>query len=824
MHASGLFSTLFAQRSSPMIKNYLTIAWRILMRQKTYSAINIFGLTTGVTASLLILLYVADELSYDRFHPDADRIYRINFHGKLQNEDINTASVGLPMAEAIQNEVVGVAAVARVDKWGTCPVRYEERAFTERNFCLADSNFFSFFNYKLIAGNPQAALQGPGKIVISESAAVRYFDYKGRGDLSPIGKSLVIGSEGAILAEVTGIAEDSPENTHLHFDFIMSLPTSGYADNPIWLNFEVYTYVKLLPDVDINSVQHTMDGFVAKYLSGEVQEFLKVSLEQFLKQGGKLSFAAQPLTDIHLKSHFQDELEPNGNIAYVYLFSSIALFIVMLACINFMNLSTARSANRAREIGVRKTVGAMRHKLMGQFFTESFMYGLIALALSFGLVNLLLTPFNQLAGKNMSSAVLYHPIVLTGFVLLLIFIGLVSGSYPALYLTSFNPVEVLKGKVRAGNKNSVIRNSLVVFQFVVSIALIISSLMVYRQMSFLQNQDVGFKKENVVGMMHTMNLGPASAAFKDELLTHSEFAAASYSSRLPPDVDWGSTFRTETGNESYPMSVVTVDHDHLETLGLTMVKGRFFSRDFLSDSSAVVINETAARMLGIDEADGKYIRYSGNNEFKMKVVGVVKDFNFETLKATIRPMVMFLQTGPNWDIAVRLSEGNPTEKIALLEKIWKKFAPNSPFEYSFIDQNFDAKFRAEQRLGNVILIFTTLAIFIACLGLFGLATFTAEQRAKEISIRKLLGAKVSQVVVLLSKDFVKLIVISLVIAIPLTWYGVNQWLDGFAKRVDFSFLLVFAAGGIALAIALLTVSFQSVKAALENPVNSLKSE
>ncbi|HEY3403691.1 MAG TPA: ABC transporter permease [Ohtaekwangia sp.] len=807
-----------------MIRNYITIAWRILLRQKTYSFINIFGLTAGVTATLLILIYVADEVSYDRFHPDGDRIYRVNFRGKLQNENINTASVGLPMAEAIQHEAAGVEAVTRLDKWMTCPVRYEDRAFTELNFCLADSNFFSFFNYKLVAGNPQDVLNGPGKIVISESAAVRYFGYKGRGDLSPIGKTLVIGSEGTIFTEVTGIAEDAPANTHLHFDFLMSLPTSGYADNPIWLNFEVYTYMKLLPGVDTQNVQQTMDGFVEKYCAREVQDFLKLSLGDFTKQGGILSFSAQPIHDIHLKSHFQDELEPNGNIAYVYLFSAIALFIVVLACINFMNLSTARSANRAREIGVRKTVGALRYKLITQFFTESFVYCLIAFILSLILVPVFLGPFNHLAGKNLQANILFHPAFMIGCIVLMIFIGLLAGSYPALYLTSFKPVEVLKGKLRAGTRHSAIRNSLVVFQFFISIALIISSMMVYWQLSFLQNQDVGFQKENVVGMMHTMNLGNNSEAFKEELLKYPDFVAASYSSRLPPDVDWGGSYRTETGNENYPMAVLTVDHDHLKALGLMLVQGRFFSREFISDTTAVVINETAARQFGFDDAEGKYIRFSGVDAVKLKVIGVVKDFNFETLKSTIRPMVLHLNAPPNWDIVVRLAEGNPAEKIEKLETIWKKFAPNSPFEYSFIDQNFDAKFRAEQRLSRVILVFTTLAIFIACLGLLGLATFTAEQRSKEIGIRKILGANISQVVVLLSKDFVKLILIAMVIATPITWYGMNQWLEGFAYRINFDFSLVFLAGGIALAIALLTVSFQSVKAALENPVKSLKSD
>lgn len=808
-----------------MLFNSLTVAWRILLRQKVYSGINILGLTTGITASLLILLYVADEWSFDRFHADGDRIYRVNFKGKLQDTDMNTVQVGLPMAEALQREVTGVESVTRIDKWMTCPVRYEDRAFTEMNFLLADSNFFNFFTgYRLLAGNPTEALRGMGKVVISESAARRYFDYKGAGDLSPLGKMLVVGSEGAIVAEVTGIAADTPHNAHLHFDFLMSLPTSGYIDNPIWLNFEVMTYVKLLPGTPVGNVQATMDGFIRKYCAREIEAFLKVSLDKFLEQGGRLAFHAQPLFDIHLRSHFPDELEPNGNIEYVYLFSAIAFFIVVLACINFMNLSTARSANRAREIGVRKTVGALRSRLMSQFFVESFLYCLIAVVIAFAFIHVLLTPFNLLSGKNLSIGMLYQPVFLLGFLGLAVFVGVLSGSYPAIYLTAFRPAEVLKGRLRTGSRQPGIRNTLVIFQFCVSIALIISSMMVYFQLSYLQGRDVGFQKENVVGLMHTMNLGKRAEAFKEEILRYPDFVSASFSSRLPPNVDWGSTFRSETGDENFPMSVVTVDHDHLTTLGITMVEGRFFSRDFISDTLAVVINETAAGQFGYEEPVGRYIRYTGNDAYKMQIIGVVKDFNFETLKSTIRPMVMFLQSGANWGIAVRLAEGNPMEKIRKLEGIWKKFAPNSPFEYSFIDQNFDAKFRAEERLSYVILVFTALAIFIACLGLLGLATFTAEQRAKEISIRKVFGASIPQIIALLSRDFVRLILISLLIAVPVTWYAVTRWLEEFAYRVTFDFRLVAAAGALAIAVALFTVSYQAIRAALENPVKWLKSD
>lgn len=807
-----------------MITNYFKIALRTLLRQKTYSFINIFGLVIGVAASLLILLYVADELSYDRFHSDAENIYRINFHAKLQGQDILSAQTGMPMAEALQREGTGVESVIRVEKWMTCPVRYEEKAFTEMNFLLADSNFFSFFDFPLIAGNAKEALVGPNKIVISEAAAVRYFNYQGPGDRSPIGKVLIIGSEGAIAAEVTGIARNVPANSHLRFDFMMSLETSGYGQEG-WLNSEVYTYLKTVPGTEISGINQTLDLFIKKYCERELQQGLNLSLDEFLKQGGNVGFTAQPMVDIHLKSALPDELEPNSSIEYVYLFSGISGFILLLACINFMNLSTARSSNRAKEIGVRKAIGAMRQKLIRQFLAESFLYTIIAFGLAYCVVHFLIGPFNALTGKAIASGMLYHPVFILGFVFLVLIVGFLAGTYPAFYLTSFNAVEVLKGKLRSGAKNSGLRNSLVVFQFVISIALIIASIMVYQQLSFLQNREVGFQKENVVGIMHTMNLNRESHAFKEELLKYPDFVAASYSSRLPPNVDWGSTFQTNAGNETYAMAVYGMDYDHLKTLGLTMAKGRFFSRDFISDSSALIVNETAARLMGIDDLDDKKVRISGEPADRGRhVIGIIKDFNFETLKTSIRPLVIFLQDGPNWGMAIRLSAGNTAAKVKRLEEIWKKFAPNSPFEYSFIDENFNAKFKAEQRLSKVILLFTGLAVLIACLGLFGLSTFMAEQRSKEVSIRKVMGATVPQVILLLSGSFFKLVAISFLIAVPITWYAMNEWLEGFAYRIDFSLIVAVLAGITALVIALFTVSFQAIKVAVGNPVNWLRSE
>jgi putative ABC transport system permease protein len=808
-----------------MIKNYFKLALRILQRQKVYSAINIFGLTTGVTASLLILLYVADELSYDRFHPDADRIYRVDFHGKLQDEGFVTATTGLPAAEAIQHEASGVESVIRVDKWMTCPMRYEENTFTEMHVMLSDSNFFSFFNFNLLQGNPGEALTGPNKIVISERAAKKYFGYTGAGDQSPIGKTLVVGSPGNITAEVTGIAENPPHNSHLQFDFIMSLETSGYEDNPIWLNSEVYTYFKLFPEGDVASVQQTLNSFVEKYCARELQEFLNMSLDQLAKQGGHVGFVAVPMLDIHLYSQLNDELEPNGNIQYVYLFGIIAGFIVLLACINFMNLSTARSANRAKEIGVRKTIGAIRSRLVVQFILESFVYVCLAFAISVLLVYVLLGPFNTLSGKELTAGMLLQPAFIGGLVVFMLVIGLLAGSYPAFYLTSFKPVEVLKGKMRAGAKSSGIRNTLVVFQFFISITLIISSIMVYNQLKFLQEQGVGFDKENVVVIMHSMNLGKDAEAFKQEILKYPEFVAASYCARTPPDVDWFGVYKTSESDVNHFLGVYVSDYDQAAALGLKMVGGRFFSRDILSDTAGVVLNEAAIRQMNLKDWQGKRILDPNATQHPgFEIIGVVQDFNFETLRKDIRPLAMFFGQAPNWGFAVRLSPGNPEEKIKRLETLWKKFVPTAPFEYAFVDQKIHAKFKAEQQLSSVIVVFTTLAVFIACLGLFGLATFTAEQRAKEISVRKIMGASVRQIVVLLSKEFAKLIVIAFVIALPVTWYGMNQWLQGFAYRIDFNLLVAALAGAIALVVSLLTVSYHSIKAALSNPVNALRND
>ncbi|HCW08349.1 MAG TPA: hypothetical protein DGG95_13395 [Cytophagales bacterium] len=809
-----------------MLKNYLTTALRILARQKVYSAINIFGLTLGIASCLMLVLYISDELSYDRFHPDGDRMYRINFQARVNGQDVASTETGIPMAEAMKNEVPQVESVVRVTKWNTIPVRFNEKTFTEKHFYVADSNFFQFFNFKLIAGNAKEALKGSGKIVITESTARKYFDYKGRGDASPIGKILAIGSKGETTAEVTAIAEDVPSNSHLQFDFVLSIQSWEQLHNPIWLNSSVVTYFKTYPKADIQEVNKKYDYFIEKYCAKEIERFLSLSLKQFKEQGGNVGFSSFPLLDIHLRSQFNDELEPNGNIQYLYLFGAIALFIIVLACINFMNLSTARSASRAKEVGVRKTIGALRSRLMGQFLLESYVYTILAVILSLVLISASLNYFNVLTGKRIEFIQLMQPQFVLGMIAFILLIGLLAGSYPAFYLTSFKAVEVLKGKVRAGMRSSGIRNGLVVFQFVISISLIISTLMIYRQLNFIQNKNLGFDKENVMGLLHTINLDKNAVAFKNELMRYPEIVAASYANRLPPNVDWSTVMKAANTGQEHFMSIYQMDYDHLKALGYTMLKGRFFSRDHPSDSSAVVINETAAKQLGYEDFEGKAIITSdGPKSKRLEVIGILKDFNFQSLKGSIRPMVILLGSEPNFEMAIRLTPGNVQEKVKLVERIWKKYAPQAPFEFSFLDQNFDSQFKTEQRMGKVFIFFTCLAIIIACLGLFGLVTYATQQRSKEISIRKIMGASVSTVVVLLTRDFAKLILLAFVLAIPLTWYGLETWwLQGFAYRIGFDILVVVAAGCVAVIVGLLTIGFQSLKAAIGNPVDSLRSE
>lgn len=794
-----------------------------MSRQRGFSIINIAGLTIGVTCSLLIILYIHDELTYDKFHPDARRIYRLGFKGVLEGKKFTSAQTGLLVGKGIEEDVPEIESSFRMASWATFPVRYEEKSFTEPRLLLVDPNFFRFFNFKLIEGHPDTVLAGERKLVLTESAAKRYFNYRGRGDKTPLGKTLNLAQ--GYTAQVAGIAEDPPLNSHFHFTIVLSLSSYTSTEPGDYMTGRVYTYLKLKPDKDIEEISSKLNSILEYKIGAELEQHSNSTLANFKAQGNDIAFFTQPLTDIHLKSQLPDELEPNSDIQYLYTFGCVALFITVLACINFMNLTTARSASRAKEVGIRKTVGAPHNRLVFQFLLESYLYILIAVGISVLLITVILPVFNFFAQKQIEFNVLLDPAFL-GFAMSCVLIsGLLAGSYPAFYLSHFSPAEVLKGKLREQLRSYGIRNGLVIFQFFISSVLIISTLVVYLQVGFIQSADTGFDKGNVINLLHTRNLGRNGADFKKELLKHTDINSASYVNRLPPNVDWQSLFSLADTDKEYLFGVYEMDYDHQETMRYEMVEGRFFSESNPGDSNAVILNETAAKKLGITFFKGKkLISHYDTPKREREVIGIMKDFNFQSLREPIQPLAIVLGGQPNWEIAIRLTPGETSKKIALIKAIWQKYADNAPFEYTFIEENFEAKHRTEKRIGLIFLLFTSLAIFIACLGLFGLATFAAEQRTKEIGIRKVVGASVRDIVVMINRDFMRLVGVANLLAWPVAVWIMYSWLENFAFRISFPWWVLVVAGAITMLIAFLSISFQALRAARGNPVKSLRNE
>ncbi|HSF52480.1 MAG TPA: ABC transporter permease [Algoriphagus sp.] len=795
-----------------------------MKRNKVYSAINIIGLSLGMAASVLIFLFVFDELSYDEFIPNAERIYRVNVTGKLNGNEFYTTTSAAPLAPTMKAQIAQVEDAVRFGVVRTYPLREGEKAFTEPLVFVSDPNFFEFFGIELIKGNPATALQGPDKIVLAESTARKYF-----GDLDPVGKTILGGSDKTPL-EVTGIVKDLQTNSHLAFDAVLSGENWWFFEQENWTSNNLMTYYRIAEGADPSLIQSSLNDFVLKYVGEEIQQFLGISIQAFREQGNAFGLVTIPLRDIYLKSNFSDEIKPPGNIQYLYLFSGIAVFILLIACINFMNLSTARSANRAKEVGVRKSIGAHRPRLIGQFLSESMVYSGIAGIVALGLIVLFLQPFNALAGKTLGLGFLVQPQFLIGFLLFLMLVGLLAGSYPAFYLTAFSPVAVLKGKIRSGVKGTSLRSGLVVFQFFISIALMISSLVVYKQLKYMQEKNLGIDKENVLALLHTRSLGTNEQTFKQEVLAQTGFLAAAYSNTLPPRLDWTSVMRTKDKQQDILCYINYVDEDYMEALGFNLKSGRFFSKEIPSDTGTLLINQAAMALMGWTELDGTqelggFWSEDGSVTYR-KVIGVIEDFNFESLKQNVRPLVVMYGGNQIFrEMAIRISPGQVSEKVRQLEAIWKKHSGGAPFEFSFLDEDFNLLFQKEQKMGQIILIFTGLAIGIACLGLFGLAAFTTEQRSKEISIRKALGASMVNLVTILTKDFTLLVVIAFLIAGPLSYFLLEKyWLQNFAYRTEIDLILVFFAGVFSILIAWLTVSYQSFKTAASNPVDYLKNE
>jgi len=801
-----------------MLRNYLKVAFRNMLKHKFYSFINIFGLTLGIAACLLISLYVKDELSYDRFHKDSENIFRLTLFGRIAGQEINTFTTSPPLGPAMVNKIPGIESFVRIQNYQELIVNYEEEAFIEKFFINADSNFFEFFSFGLIKGDAGTVLKEPKSIVLTEALAIKYF-----GNEDPIGKTLLIGNN-KLPYKVTGVAQNTPSNSHFKFAAVLAASNEPNFTNEIWLNNFLYTYVKKNVSTSANTVNEQVEAITAEMLTPQLQQFIGLTYEQMKTQGGAYQYELFPMVDTHLHAgEYRDGQTEAGDISNVYIFAVIGIFILLIACINFMNLSTARSAGRAKEVGMRKAMGSARGPLVNQFLAESVFYSLLASSLALVLAYFILPYFNTLSGKELTFVSLIQPTSILALITLVLLVGIIAGSYPAFYLTSFNSVEVLKGKVKSGVKSGILRSTLVVLQFALSIGLIISTSVVFKQLNFMRNANIGFDKHNLIVVQNTNRLQTNQEAYKAELEKQTNLLAASFTSNFFPGTNNTTVFRTAGTQLEHIMGTYFADWEHLDAMKIELEAGRFFSRDYPTDTIACVINQAAMRELGwSDYVNEEIVNLNGPEPINMKVIGVIKDFNFESMRENIRPLVILLIPKAN-NLLVRY-QGNPRDAIAAIEETWKSIAPGEAFQYTFMDQNFDSLFKAEERMGDLFTVFTVLAILVACLGLFGLAAFTAEQRTKEIGVRKVMGASVFSLTALLSKEFTRLVIIAFILAVIPAWYFMDKWLNGFAYRAELGWEIFALAGILALVVAWLTVSYQSLKAALANPVNSLRYE
>lgn len=803
-----------------MINNYFKIAWRTLLRNKLFSSINILGLSLGIALCFLIMLFVQDELSFDKYNKNADRIARVIFNANINGGKIHESVIMPPVAAVLKKDFPEVQDATRVMNFGTPNITYQQTVFKNDRMALVDPNFFSTFTLPLVNGDVKTVLTQPNTVVISESIAKKYF-----GNENAIGKVINLSnSDGSY--KVTGVMQDVPVNSHFHFDLFASLTGWNDAKSDTWMASSYHTYVVLKPGAELKTIESKFPGMVEKYMGPQIQKAMGLSLQQFRTKGNELGFSLQPLTDIHLHSNTSNEFEPGGNESYVYIFAGIAVFMLIVACINFVNLSTAGASKRAKEVGVKKVIGSGRLHLIKQFLTESVLISLFSLLIAAVFVWLALPVFNDVSGKQLHFGI--APVL--AFIGLGLLVGIVAGIYPAFYLSSFRPIVVLKGKFVASNKTFGLRKSLVVFQFFISVGLIISTIVVYQQMKFIQNKDLGFNKDQVLVIPNSWALGKNEQAYKNEMLNDSRVLNATVSWYKPAGPsNYNNALAYPQGNDQLIVSGVNyhVDENYIPTLNIQMASGRNFSKELLTDSTAIILNETAAKALGFNNETAinkTIIRQNSDrgDNVPYHIIGVVKNFNFKSLHESISPLMMSLQ--PEGGLIFKVKTTDIAGLLATMKSKWENYKTEEPFTYSFMDDLFNKTYATEQKTSTVLNIFSIVTIFVACLGLFGLATYTVEQRTKEIGIRKVLGASVAQVSAMVSKEFIVLVLVACLIAFPLAWYAMNKWLQSFAFRIDISWTVFVIAALLGLFIALLTVSFKAIKAGLSNPVKSLRTE
>ena len=802
------------------MKAFLNLFYRINMKNKAFTLINIIGLAIGMAGFILIMLWVKDELSYDKYNEKESRIVRIMSDYSLAGEDGNSVGTPAPMAAVLKNDFPEVENVVRFRKYSSVQVKYGEKYFTEKKSIFADSTVFEIFTIPLIKGNPKNALSAPNTITVSESIAKKYF-----GDTDPIGKTLNYGTREF---EITGVYKDIPKASHFNFDFIASVYTYDEYTDDNWGSFNFATYVLLQENVDPQLFEKKLSILVDKYFAVQAEQWLDASWEEIQKQGTWFKFRIQRLRDIHLHSNYDGELGINGDAKTVYIFISIAIFILLLACINFTNLSTAMAITRSKEIGVKKVFGVRVPTLIRHHLSESFIIVFIAHMAAMILVELFLPFFNEISAKNLSIEYSNPQILLSLFGLIVI-TSLISGSYPAFYLSSYKPISALKSEITAGKKKTRFRSIMVIGQFAISIILLSSTLVLNKQMRYIQTKDLGYEKENLIcvwngdlGWNNMNNL-------KDDILKNPMIKSATISGFLPIPSDRASNVLYKDGIRStsfasYNLSYI--DHDYINTLGIKIIKGRGFSEEFPTDASAVLINKAAAKSFGWDDPIGKIIGFpeSQTEIEKYTVIGVIDDFNFESVHNQISPMVCFLDQSTG-ALSVRLEPGSDiSSSIKFIESKWEDYSPGSSIDYTFYDDSLNHLYASESKLNQILVAFTIIAFFVSCLGLIGIAMYTTEQRKKEIGIRKVAGASITQIGKLLSYDFTKLVIIAFLIATPVSYYVMSKWLESFAYQTNISWWIFIIAGLSSYLTAMIAIGYQSYKASTANPVDILRDE
>lgn len=820
-----------------MLKNFFKVALRNLLKRKTYTLINILGLATGMAVCLLIVLFVQSELNYDQQHKKGKNIYRLVLDRIYPGRTTSYSFIPQSIGAAVKAEFPEVQESVRLFNFtgdnGNFFLRIGNKVFEEKRVLAADSNFFRVFSCKILKGDPATALMKPNSVVINETTAKKYF---GSADAA-INKTFETqdNNNNNNIFQITAICADWPENSHFLFDLLISTTGFEFTRELNYINFSAHTYLLLRPGATAKTLEAKFPLIIKKYVAGDIEKRFGESIEQFFKEGNGYHYHLQPLQKIHLISDMEGELRPNGSLKAVYIFSLVAIFILALACINFINLSTARSMERAREVGIRKTFGSERKALIAQFLLESVVISFISILIAFGLIALLLPLFNQLSGKSLTVIYFLQPLNILFILAFAVTIGLIAGLYPAFVLSSFKPILVLKGRFKSQKYGLALRNGLVVFQFAISVILIVSTIMVNQQMRYMLGEKIGFRKDHVIMVERTDLLGQQTKAFKTELAKISGVESVSGTSAMPGQQNFfGLSYQEVGSKEQVTGRGIFVDDSYPKVLGLELKEGRFFSKEFSTDSLALILNEKAVNELKLKNPVGTrfkspdpFLNAPDGSSYIYTVIGVVKDFHFQSLHQKIAPL-FFNYSGKFGEVsattALRIKAGNFKDAVAAVENTWKKFVKDRPFHYAFLDQTLARQYLSEQTTQKIFTIFSSLAIFIACIGLLGLAAYTTQQRTREISVRKVLGATVGNIVAMLSKDFLKLVLVAALIAFPIAWWGMHKWLQNFEYKINIGWWVFAIAALAATLVALFTISFQAIRAAIANPVKSLRTE